>query len=729
MGSELRQQIQDLEPGSHLCLFYHRHPTEQMPALVPFIQQGLAQNEQCIYVADDQTVDEVANALQSHGVAVSDHVAREALRLWTRRDWRQPGVLDSRKKLAQVQGLIEAAQAAGFDGIRFAIEMTWTLGPNIMSPRLQHWEATLNRLAEFRFPTRMICQYNRARLSLRTLQAALRTHPQVILGSRIYPSIFYQAPLLTGEQSETGEPDWMLAQLEKAYTAETAREALIRERVARAESERARRMIQETLDRITDGFVALDDDLRVTWLNQPAVHILQPLSSLPDGTSEQDDSTFPGLLDSALRTDCQHALAQQTPLVREKFYPSICAWFEVRIYPSADGLSLFLHDITERKQSESALRASEERFRALADAAPSMVWTADPDGTITFASERWFRYVGLTPEVNARQWPQLVLHPDDYERCVAEWTRALREGTEYEIEVRNRRYDGEYRWFLTRAVPAHDADGRITGWFGMTTDIHARKEAEAERDQLLARERAARAEAEAALRTRDQFLAIAAHELKTPLTSMLGYAELLRSEAEESERLNERERRAIQIIAEKTERLNQMITALFDVSRLENPDLRLADARVDLNALTHHILGQKQVLLKRHTIEFYGADVPLRVRGDQMRLEQVLQNLIQNAAKYSPNGGTIRVELERQGQNACLTVQDQGIGIPAQDLPRIFKRFYRASNAARNQITGLGIGLYVVSEIVHLHGGTIHVTSEEGKGSTFTVRLPLADSL
>jgi PAS domain S-box-containing protein len=134
---------------------------------------------------------------------------------------------------------------------------------------------------------------------------------------------------------------------------------------------------------------------------------------------------------------------------------------------------------------EAALRASEERFRLLADTVPDIIWTAAADGTITYANSRWFAYCGITPDENARNWPELVLHPEDRERCVAQWSRALEEGTPYEIEVRNRRHDGAYRWFLTRAVPVRDAGGRIVAWFGATTDIHHRKQAEQERELLL----------------------------------------------------------------------------------------------------------------------------------------------------------------------------------------------------------------------------------------------------
>jgi PAS domain S-box-containing protein len=132
----------------------------------------------------------------------------------------------------------------------------------------------------------------------------------------------------------------------------------------------------------------------------------------------------------------------------------------------------------ERKRAEEALRDSEQRFRLMAERVPSIIWTAAPDGAITYANERWFEFCGLTFEQNARRWPELVLHPDDYQRCIASWTLALREGTEYEIEVRNRRHDGVYRWFVTRAVPLRDDCGKIVQWFGTTTDIDDRKRSE-----------------------------------------------------------------------------------------------------------------------------------------------------------------------------------------------------------------------------------------------------------
>jgi PAS domain S-box-containing protein len=379
-----------------------------------------------------------------------------------------------------------------------------------------------------------------------------------------------------------------------------------------------------------------------------------------------------------------------------------------------------------RHYAEEALRESEARFRALANAVPTIVWTAAPDGAITYANDQWFQYCGLTPEQNARNWPELVLHPDDQERCFAEWTRALHNGTDYEIEVRNRRYDGEYRWFLTRALSVRDAEGRVTAWFGTTTDIHDRKLAEAERAQLLERERVARAEAQEAVRMRDVFLSVASHELKTPLTSLLGQAQLLQRRSQRDGTTREREMHSINVIATQASRLHKMILALLDLSRLDSGQLSIERAQLDLQALAQRVVAEVQPMLDQHTVTYRSADGPLCIEGDELRLEQVLHNLVQNAIKYSPQGGEVAVEVIQRGTTARVAVTDAGMGIPPDALPQLFGRFYRAPNAKAEHIVGMGIGLYVVREIVRLHGGTVTVESTEGVGSTFTVVLPIA---
>lgn len=235
-------------------------------------------------------------------------------------------------------------------------------------------------------------------------------------------------------------------------------------------------------------------------------------------------------------------------------------------------------------------------------------------------------------------------------------------------------------------------------------------------------------EAQQAIRVRDDFLSIASHELKTPLTSLLGNAQLLQRRTRHEGVLEERDRRSVAVIAEQALRLNQMIAALLDISRLQAGQLSITRAPVELCTLLCRLAEEVQPALDQHMLHLTCTGEPLVVIGDELRLEQVIQNLLQNAVKYSPQGGSIAVRVERHDRRASVAVSDQGIGIPSAALPQLFQRFYRAANAEARYISGMGVGLYVVKEIVTLHGGTVEVSSVEGVGSTFTIWLPLAAS-
>ncbi|HEU5015422.1 MAG TPA: ATP-binding protein [Roseiflexaceae bacterium] len=255
-----------------------------------------------------------------------------------------------------------------------------------------------------------------------------------------------------------------------------------------------------------------------------------------------------------------------------------------------------------------------------------------------------------------------------------------------------------------------------------------RKRAEDARIQLIW-EQSARAEAEAAVRMRDQFLSIAAHELKTPLTSLLGNVQLLQRRSKRDASLGERNVRVLNVIYNQTVRLNRMIEALLDISRLETGQLTIARQALDINELVRRVAAEIEPSLDQHTLEVHGPSEPIMITGDDLRLEQVLQNLIQNGIKYSPHGGTVAVSISQDATQVQITVTDPGIGIPKEALGKLFTRFYRAPNATEHQIHGMGVGLYVVAEIVRLHGGQISVTSRENQGSTFTVTLPLSEQL
>ena len=374
---------------------------------------------------------------------------------------------------------------------------------------------------------------------------------------------------------------------------------------------------------------------------------------------------------------------------------------------------------------ESALRASEERFRHVANMMPGVVWTAAPDGTITFANDRWYAYTGLAPAQNARDWPRLVLHPDDYETCAEQWTKSLREGKEYEIEVRNRRYDGEYRWWLTRAIPVKDPGAHVLMWYGFSTDIHdikQSKEALRQSEEKL-RQQAHELEqqliASGRLVSLGEITASMAHEFNNPLGIVMGFAQDLLSETE----LSSPQYQSLKIIDEETKRCQRIIQELLEFARPRSTELTLTDIKETvgktLNLITNHLYKQK---IEAATL--VDENLP-KISADPQQLEQVLVNLYLNAIGAMPEGGKLIVEANTEpvdgtDRMVVITVADTGFGIEKNDLPKIFQPFFTAKKGR-----GLGLGLPICQRIVKNHGGRIDVESQPGHGTTFKLYLPV----
>jgi signal transduction histidine kinase len=234
-------------------------------------------------------------------------------------------------------------------------------------------------------------------------------------------------------------------------------------------------------------------------------------------------------------------------------------------------------------------------------------------------------------------------------------------------------------------------------------------------------------DAQKAILARDAFLSIASHELKTPLTSLLGYAQVMQRRVAREQSISPRDQKTLQALVAQTERLTKMVDSLLDISRMKMGQLSIERRPLDLCTLARRVVDEFQLIIERHTIELIAPEEALIIEGDELRLAQVLQNLLQNAVKYSPAGGPILVQIARYDRKVCLSVADQGIGIPQEALAQLFTRFYRVHDAQSQHISGMGIGLYVVKEVVDLHGGEVAVESVAGAGSTFLIYLPLAD--
>jgi hypothetical protein len=357
--------------------------------------------------------------------------------------------------------------------------------------------------------------------------------------------------------------------------------------------------------------------------------------------------------------------------------------------------------------------------RSLADALPHIMWVCGPEGRLAYVNPRWAEYTGSTA---GDDWARFV-HPDDRPRLTPLWARAVRAGERCEAVCRLRGADGEHRWFVARVEPSRGEGGRIVRWVGVATDIDDQKRVEAERDDLLARERETRARAEEANRSKDEFLATLSHELRTPLNAVVGWAHVLRDEQSSPvERA-----RAVETILRNARLQAALIDDLLDVSRIVRGGLRLQVGRVDVARVF-----EAAVEGARPAAEAKGVRLGLRVEpggceagGDAQRLQQVAWNLVSNALKFTPAGGAVAVVARREGAEVVVEVRDDGRGIAAEALPRLFERFWQVDVRSQG---GLGLGLAIVKHLVELHGGTVRAESEgEGRGSTFTVRLPAAE--
>ncbi|AWG45832.1 MULTISPECIES: PAS domain S-box protein [unclassified Massilia] len=368
-------------------------------------------------------------------------------------------------------------------------------------------------------------------------------------------------------------------------------------------------------------------------------------------------------------------------------------------------------DISAQVAAERAMKDSEARFRSIANVIPQMVWSAGAGGTNDYLNTRWREFTGLPEEELLGDGWVKVIHPEDMPALDAAWARSLADGSPYEVEHRLLHHTGQYRWVLNRALPVTDERGEIVRWMGSLTDIHDKKRGEEE--------------LKAAARRKDEFLAMLAHELRNPLAPITSAAQLLVHVAADEKRV----RQSSEIIVRQVRHLTGLVDDLLDVSRVTRGLVELQRERVDLKAVVASALEQARPLVeaRKHHLDLAIDAGPAWVDGDRIRLVQVVANLLNNAAKYTPQGGAISLALDVHEGRAALSVRDNGIGIGPDLLPLIFELFTQAERTPDRAQGGLGLGLALVKSLVGLHGGSVQAESPgPGLGSTFRVLLPLA---
>lgn len=578
------------------------------------------------------------------------------------------------------------------------------------------------------------------------------------------------------------------------------------------------------LDTIDEGIFAFDKEWRYIYLNQTAANLINRTREELIGQNIWQRT--PNLTHSRFYVEIRNAVRENKSISIEAFYPHLNKWLESNICPSPEGITVIARDISERKQSEEALRSSEDRLLLALDAAQLGLWFCDLpfDELIWDATIK--EHFWLPPETRVTiDTFYARIHPDDRARTEQAVNQAIEQHARYDIEYRTVSDTGQIKWIRAIGQTFCDETGTPRRFDGITLDITDSKETAtalrrseiylkrlvesnvigivtADQEYILEANDAfltmlgySREELQehkinwreitppefapddqhamqellehgtytpfekeyyrkdgshlsiligAAIiqeqpiqwvcfildisaqkelnRRKDDFISIASHELKTPLTSLKGFTQLL--SRIDSLQQPAKQESILQKMEQQIDRLTHLITDLLDVSKIQSGQLEYMEAPIPFDALVKDIVEAMQQTTATHELILHGTTAAI-IHGDAERLRQVFNNLISNAVKYSPQAQSVDIYLSRGAYSVTAQVRDYGLGIPPAQKNKVFERFYRVSDGSRKYVPGLGMGLYITREIVERHNGTISVESQEGKGSTFSVTLPI----
>jgi len=760
--SELAEEIINLNDGDHLCLFYDKDPAEQMPALIPFIQDAFANHEQFIYIADDQTVDALVSLLRRGGIEVDEQVDRGALKLWTRRQWRQPGRLSSEKKSRQVLDFIKTSADDGFKGVRFGVEMTWTLGPDIDPADLEHWEARINELFSPGSQRRIVCQYNRSRLSPEALLVALHTHPLAIWGNHVYPNWFYEAPLILNGKSPAARVDFMMSVLERSRTAHEHLE-LVEKRAALAQAEIAKKKIESVLSLMPAAVYTCDLAGRITYFNHRAAELWGREPKL-DSEEDRYCGSFCMILPDGSRLpldQCPMAVAVKTGepfrnqevLVERPNGSRITVRMNISPFHDENGrlcgaINTF-QDVTQLRQAEQASL----HLAALVESSDDAIVAKNLDGIVRSwnpAAERLFGY----SEAEMIGKPITTIIPPDRHDEEIRILKRIRHGERIEhYDTVRQRKDGSLVEISLTISPIKDATGKIVGASKIAREISKRKQAETAlreaRDELAranqelerrVKERTAELERanaallkdfeeqkrlEAQLRQAQKMESIGtlaggiAHDFNNVLNIINGYASSVASLASGNEEMTEQ----LEIIDDAIERGTGVVRQLLTLARKTESRLISSSTNELISGLPKTIDVSLELRAK----------LPM-VMADPNQITQALLNLCVNARDAMPQGGrlTLRTSVvdgatindagPQAREYVCIEVIDTGTGMSDSVRARLFEPFFTTKGIGE----GTGLGLAIVYGIIKNHDGLIEVQSEPQRGTKFRLYLPAA---
>lgn len=362
-------------------------------------------------------------------------------------------------------------------------------------------------------------------------------------------------------------------------------------------------------------------------------------------------------------------------------------------------------EVTEMVESRNLLKERERHYRLMADLMPEKVINTDAAGEAIYFNRNWLEYSGLSSnQLKKQNWKSLI-YSEDLKNFEQNWQNSLESGTSFEMELRIRNRNGDYLWHLSRAEAVRGENNEITMWIGTNTEIQKLKEEE---------------------KRKGDFLKMVSHELKTPVTSIKGYVQLLLNILKTEEERGPASlplKPSLERINNQIGRLTRLISEMLDLSRLEENKLELKKEVFSINELVVQTVQDIQLTNTQHQIEIFHKQ-STQVLADKDRIGQVLINFITNAIKYSPESQYIEIHIFEPAEGeVAVRVRDNGIGISKKDQKYIFKRFYRIGGDSEDTYSGFGIGLYLANEIIQRHNGRILLDSKKGKGSDFSFVL------
>lgn len=374
----------------------------------------------------------------------------------------------------------------------------------------------------------------------------------------------------------------------------------------------------------------------------------------------------------------------------------------------------------EREQA-ARVRAedSAERLRFLSESMPQKIFTMLPNGKSDYMNPQWKEYVG---SMTNPDWSKTV-HPQDYKENMDAWNHSLTTGEPFQFEHRLRRTDGQYVWHLTRATAMRNKKGEIVLWIGSSTDIESVRKAkrlEANTARLIKQ----RAQLMELNKAKDEFISLASHQLRTPATSVKQYINMILDGY--GGKISPKVKKLLATANASNERQLSVINDLLQVAQVDAGKVVLRKEPVNVDDLLASIIRDDKSTFKDRgqKVKYEHKRRKVTVSADPTKLRMAIENVIDNASKYSPPDTTVTVRLTAASGKVRINIKDEGVGIPKSDIKKIFDKFTRVENPLSNAVGGNGLGLYWVKKVIELHGGDITATSVLGKGSTFTIALP-----